>query len=129
MRSLAVTTLALLLAGCASQPADVPTAMEVSSADLPRYWTVATPTVSMPAGLLGNSKPMATHVVVAYTIDANGKVRDAEVASFSPEGSSPSWAVTMVGKNRFTPGPENPGAEPVRTTAVVTLNKQAPVAR
>ena len=128
MRSLAIT-LVLLLAGCASPPASVGAAREVASDDLPNYWTVVTPTVSMPAGLLGSSKPMATHVVVAYTIDSDGKVRDAEVASFSPEGGSPGWAVTMVRKNRFAPGPKNPGGEPVRTTTVVTLDKQAPVAR
>ncbi|NZA26689.1 hypothetical protein H0E84_09850 [Luteimonas sp. SJ-92] len=58
---------------------------------------------------------MATAVKLDYTIDAQGRVRDIEVAETAPAGASPEWAVWMLRQHRFEAAGEARDPVPVRT--------------
>lgn len=118
----------LLLGGAtaAATPAGATAApLAVDAKDRERYWVPVSQDVS--AALPGTRSPAAlsTQVVVTYTIDGEGQVRDAVATSFQPERSRPDWAVQMVRKNRFKPGPDNPQRQAVRTSTEVTLGAGA----
>ena len=117
------------LVGCAAhaaqaaQPPAAASPVVVEASQRERYWTPVHQTLS--GDLPGSHASLSTRVVVAYTINAEGRVTDAAATSFEPAGSRPDWALDMVRANHFEPGPDNPQRRPIRTSTEVTLGAAA----
>lgn len=116
----------LVLAGCASAPAQGPAVIEVGSDDIARYWVPKEGTVDMRTPFqYGPSRPLAQRVVVDYLIDSDGEVREARVLKAEPAGASAGWALTAVRAFSYQPTADNPTRTPVRRTHEITLGAPA----
>ncbi len=117
----------IALGACASHQGDTTPLVQVPAEQRDDYWKPESETIATPLAAATSVRRMSQRVEVHYTIDTKGRVRDAEISSFSPQNSDPAWALRAVKAYRFKPGPGNPAGQPIRTFAEVKL--EAPPAR
>lgn len=113
-----LATAVLSLAGCAGAPVQNATALAISGEQVQDYWTPVTDTITRPVPRLrsGAMHTPAEKVTVTYLIDSTGKVHDARVVSFEPEGTSARWAVAAVTAFSYQPSAANSARTPVQVT-------------
>ena len=96
---------------------------QVTMADLDKYWILAPERMDgvMPAAARGAHAILQRHgevrVEFELTIDSNGVPGDLEFKSITPGDADPRPFIAMQLFYRYRPGPDNPGAIPVRLSA------------
>lgn len=99
---------------------------EVSTAELAKYWLVASasPTADAPHNAKGLDRP--TCVAVRYVILADGTTSDIVLEKVVPQSGLGTVAVSFVRSLRYAPGPANKAQNPVSTRVVLPLNLPPP---
>jgi|SRR5690606_4550166 len=83
--------------------------------ELTEYWLPAQAVIKPETGPSADEGMQSERALVEILIDDAGRVSQAQVVEYSPEGSNPEWARQVAAQMTFNPAPRNTGRTPVVT--------------
>lgn len=114
---------ASLLAACAPSPLMSGAPVEVGPGELHRFWVPAQQESQVSIPKEAQEEKVPGSVVVAYTIDSDGRVISPSIVSAEPAGVYEKAALGLVRRQRFEPAPSNDQRLPVHTRTEITFNQ------
>ncbi|AWH53879.1 hypothetical protein C1924_12190 [Stenotrophomonas sp. ESTM1D_MKCIP4_1] len=106
----------LLTSATPSVLAAAPSApLQLSQAELLKYWMPAEGTFRPPLAADSRKVKFAEKVTLEFTVDKRGRTRDISVIGAKPAGAYAGWATEVVKAMRYTPTEGNTARTPVRS--------------
>src|SRR5690554_5138504 len=101
-----MTTAALLMVAClGSQALAAPPLVDLR--ELATYWLPAQTMIRPETDSSASDGVRSERALVEIVIDSDGRVPQAHVVEYSPQGSNPEWARQVAAQMTFEPAPEN----------------------
>ena len=113
-----------MLVGCASGPTLTSDPIEVSTDDLPQYWTLKSQSFSFSSNYIGKIKPRPKgYVKIRYLIDSNGDTSNPKVVESEPSGVWDDQGLLAAKKMQYSPSENNTANIPVYVTSAFYFEK------